>query len=81
MLITKIVCNKKASRRQGILGHQDFVFHLWTLLGGTEEDGPEGLPVLAAHQVVEDRVQGGGEEVETARHVHQVLVECPIPSS
>ena len=59
----------------------DFVVHLWTLLGGTEEDGPEGLPVLAAHQVVEDGVQGGGEEVETARHIHQVLVECPIPSS
>ena len=50
------------------------------MLGGAEEDGPEGLPVLAAHQVVEDGVQGGGEKVEAARHVHQVLVECAIPS-
>ena len=57
------------------------VVYLWALLGRAEEDGPEGLPVLAAHEVVEDRVQGGGEEVEAARHVHQVLVECPIPSS
>ena len=57
-----------------------FVVHLWALLGSTEEDGPEGFPVLATHQVVEDRVQGGGKEVETARHIHQVLVECPIPS-
>ena len=58
-----------------------FVVHLWALLGSTEEDGPEGFPVLATHQVVEDRVQGGGKEVETARHIHQVLVECSIPSS
>ena len=51
------------------------------MLGGTEEDGPEGLPVLAAHEVVEDGVQGRGEEVEASRHVHQVVVECAIPSS
>ena len=45
------------------------------MLGGTEEDGPEGLPVLAAHQVVEDRVEGGGEEVEAAGEVEEVLVD------
>ena len=52
---------------------------LWTVLGGTEEDGPEGLPVLAAHQVVQDGVEGGGEEVEAAGDVHEVLVECAVP--
>ena len=77
VLITKIVCNTSVNKTWQI----DLVVHLWALLGRAEEDGPEGLPVLAAHEVVEDRVQGGGEEVEAARHVHQVLVECPIPKS
>ena len=57
------------------------VVDLWALLGRAEEDSLEGLPVPAAHEVVEDRVQGGGEEVEAARHVHQVLVERPIPAN
>ena len=49
---------------------QSYLVNLWALLRCTEEDGPECLPVLAAHQIVEDRVQGRREEVEAARDVH-----------
>ena len=38
--------------------------------------GPESLPVLDAHHVVEERVKGGGEIVETAGGVEQDLVHC-----
>ena len=53
--------------------------HLWTLLRSTKQGGPEGLPILRAHQVVQDRVQRGWEEVQAAWHIHQVLVERAIP--
>ena len=53
--------------------------HLGTLLLCAAEDTLEGFPVLAAHQVVQDGVEGGGEEVEAARDVHQVLVEGSVP--
>ena len=38
--------------------------------------GSESLPVLDAHDVVEERVEGGGEIVETAGGVEQDLVDC-----
>ena len=37
----------------------------------------EGLAVLGAHEVVEDRVEGGGEEVEASGEVEEVLVHRP----
>ena len=40
--------------------------YLWALLRSTKQGGPEGLPVLGAHQVVQDRVQRGGEEVQAS---------------
>ena len=39
--------------------------------------GSESLPVLDAHDVVEERVEGGGEIVETAGGVEKDLVDCP----
>ena len=42
-----------------------------------EECSLESLPVLGAHQVVEDGVEGGGEEVEAAGEVEEVLVHRP----
>ena len=36
----------------------------------------ESLPVLDAHDVVEERVEGGGEIIETARGVEEDLVDC-----
>ena len=39
-------------------------------------DGLESLPIFAAHDVVEERVEGGGEIVETAGGVEQDLVHC-----
>ena len=44
---------------------------------GAGDGGSEGLPVLDAHHVVQEGVQGGGEIVETAREVEQNLVNCP----
>ena len=55
------------------------VSYLWALFRSAEDGCPEGLPVLAAHEVVEDGVEGGGQEVEAARDVHQVLVKRPVP--
>ena len=43
---------------------------------GAGDGGPEGLPVLDTHDVVEERVEGGGEIVETAGGVEQDLVHC-----
>ena len=43
--------------------------------GLAEEHRLELLPVLGRHQVVEDRVEGGGEEVEAAGEVEEVLVD------
>ena len=42
-----------------------------------EQRSLESLPVLGAHQVVEHRVEGGGEEVEAAGEVEEVLVDRP----
>ena len=42
-----------------------------------EQRSLESLPVLGAHQVVERRVEGGGEEVEAAGEVEEVLVHRP----
>ena len=45
---------------------------------GLADKGPRvSLAVLGAHQVVEDRVEGGGEEVEAAGEVEEVLVHSP----
>ena len=49
----------------------------WTSLRLAEEGPVEGLAVLGAHEVVEDRVEGGGEEVEAAGEVEEVLVHSP----
>ena len=39
-----------------------------------KSSAPEGLSVLRADDVVEEGVDGGGEEVEAAGHVEHVLV-------
>ena len=39
-------------------------------------DGLESLPIFAAHDVVEERVEGGGEVVEAAGGVEKDLVDC-----
>ena len=45
---------------------------------GLADKGPcVSLAVLGAHQVVEDGVEGGGEEVEAAGEVEEVLVHSP----
>ena len=45
---------------------------------GLADKGPRvSLAVLGAHQVVEDGVEGGGEEVEAAGEVEEVLVDRP----
>lgn len=35
----------------------------------------EGLAILDRHQVVQDGVNGGGDVVADARHVHEILVD------
>ena len=42
-----------------------------------EQCSLESLAVLCAHEVVEDGVEGGGEEVEAAGEVEEVLVHSP----
>ena len=42
-----------------------------------EQCSLESLAVLGAHEVVEDGVEGGGEEVEAAGEVEEVLVHSP----
>ena len=42
-----------------------------------EESPLESLAVLGTHEVVEDGVEGGGEEVEAAGEVEEVLVHSP----
>ena len=49
----------------------------WAIWRLAEECSLESLPVLGAHQVVEDGVEGGGEEVEAAGEVEEVLVHRP----
>ena len=49
----------------------------WAIWGPAEESPLESLAVLGAHQVVEDGVEGGGEEVEAAGEVEEVLVHSP----
>ena len=44
---------------------------------GAGDGGPEGLPVLDTHDVVEERVEGGGEVVEAARGVEENLIDSP----
>ena len=39
--------------------------------------GPESLPVLDAHHVVEERVEGGGEVIKTAGGVEKDLIDRP----
>ena len=38
----------------------------------------EGLPVLGTHQVVEDGVEGGGQEVEAAGQPEENLVDGSV---
>ena len=35
----------------------------------------EGVSILGTHQIVENRVESGGEEVETAGEVEEIFVE------
>ena len=35
----------------------------------------EGVPVLGTHEIVEDRIESGGKEVETAREIEEILIE------
>ena len=44
---------------------------------GAGDGGPEGLPVLDTHDVVEERVEGGGEVVEAAGGVEENLIDRP----
>ena len=59
------------------------------LCGGTHKDGVrswgraadhrlEGQPVLGAHEVVEDGVEGDREVVEAAREIHEILIDDPV---
>ena len=49
----------------------------WAIWGLADEGPCVSLAVLCAHQVVEDGVEGGGEEVEAAGEVEEVLVHSP----
>ena len=48
------------------------------LRGRAEDNRLEGISVLGAHEVVEDRVEGGGEEVEAAREVEEILIDGSV---
>ena len=37
----------------------------------------ESLPIFDRHQIVQDGVDGGGDVVEDARDVHEILVDGP----
>ena len=52
--------------------------NFWALLRRTEDHGLECLSVLGAHEVVEDGVEGGGEVVEAAREIHEILIDSPV---
>ena len=43
-----------------------------------EHNGFESISVLGAHEVVEDRVEGGGEEVEASGEVEEILVDSSV---
>ena len=38
----------------------------------------ESISVLGAHEVVKDRVEGGGEEVEASGEVEEILVDSSV---
>ena len=42
------------------------------------EDSLERPPVLDTHQVVEDGVERGGEKVEAAREVEEILIDGSV---
>ena len=48
--------------------------------GLAEHDSLASIPILGTHQVVQHGVQGGGQVVEAAREVHEVLVEGCVES-
>ena len=69
----------KSARRSPICapsGPSSFKHLLRKFLLATE-DSLERPPVLDTHQVVEDGVERGGEVVEAAGDVEEVLVDCP----
>ena len=49
-----------------------------TLRGTATNHRLESISILCAHEVVEDRVEGGGEEVEAAREVEEILIDSPV---
>ena len=49
----------------------------WAIWGLADKGPCVSFAVLGAHQVVEDGVEGGGEEVEAAGEVEEVLVHSP----
>ena len=38
----------------------------------------ESISVLGAHEVVKNRVEGGGEEVEASGEVEEILVDSSV---